>query len=106
MAKVLRAESTLTDRYQTTIPEAIRNALHLGKRDKITYVIDKNGKVILSRADKNDPLIEKFLTFIANDINRHPSHIRTIDMTLAKRAKSLVSGVEIDLDAPLPEKDE
>ena len=28
-------ESTLTDRYQTTVPETVRRALRLGKRDKI-----------------------------------------------------------------------
>lgn len=33
------SESTLTDRYQTTIPEPIRKALGLNKRDKIRYTI-------------------------------------------------------------------
>ncbi|MFM7907200.1 MAG: type II toxin-antitoxin system PrlF family antitoxin, partial [Microcystis sp.] len=28
-------ESTLTDRYQTTIPDSVRKALGLNKRDKI-----------------------------------------------------------------------
>jgi len=31
MGKLLQAESTLTDRYQTTIPEPIRESLHLSK---------------------------------------------------------------------------
>ena len=31
--------STLTDRYQTTVPEPVRRALKLGKRDKIHYAI-------------------------------------------------------------------
>lgn len=30
----LDAESTLMDRYQTTVPETVRRALGLGKRDK------------------------------------------------------------------------
>ena len=32
------AESTLSDRYQTTVPEAVRKALGLSKRDKIYRV--------------------------------------------------------------------
>ena len=33
----LQVESTLTDRYQTTVPETVRRVLRLGKRDKIHY---------------------------------------------------------------------
>lgn len=33
----LEFESTLTDRYQTTAPTAVRQALRLGKRDRIRY---------------------------------------------------------------------
>ena len=32
MTATLTVESTLTDRYQTTVPESVRRALHLGKR--------------------------------------------------------------------------
>jgi bifunctional DNA-binding transcriptional regulator/antitoxin component of YhaV-PrlF toxin-antitoxin module len=35
LAATLEVESTLTDRYQTTVPETDRLALRLGKRDKI-----------------------------------------------------------------------
>ena len=47
-------ESTLTDRYQTTIPESVRRALKLGKRDKIHYAIRPGGEVLLSRAPVDD----------------------------------------------------
>jgi len=39
MAHNLKLESTLTDRYQTTVPNAVRHALKLGKCDKIRYLI-------------------------------------------------------------------
>ena len=39
VATKLEAESTLTDRYQTTMPETVRRALKLGKRDKIHYTM-------------------------------------------------------------------
>ena len=35
MSLNLEVESTLTDKYQTTIPDPIRKALNLKKRDKI-----------------------------------------------------------------------
>lgn len=107
MPKLLIAESTLTDRYQTTIPEVIRDALHLNKRDKITFVLDENGKVTLSRANEDDPALSEFLQFLVNDIKTHPEHVQAINPALLERARSLTEGVDIDLDAPLPEeKDE
>ena len=60
---LLSSESTLTDRYQTTVPEPIRKALGLNKRDKIRYTIEPDGRVIISRADESDPILEKFLDF-------------------------------------------
>ena len=51
MATTLEVESTLTDRYQTTVPETVRRVLKLGKRDKIHYTIRLDGEVVLSRGD-------------------------------------------------------
>jgi antitoxin PrlF len=45
----LEAESTLTDRYQTTVLEIVRRALKLGKRDKIQYTMRPSGEVVLTR---------------------------------------------------------
>ncbi|HEX4045180.1 MAG TPA: type II toxin-antitoxin system PrlF family antitoxin [Gammaproteobacteria bacterium] len=106
MRKILHTKSTLTDRYQTTIPESIREALHLRKRDKITYDIEESGKVIISRANEEDPVLTQFLFFLVNDIKKNPSHVQSINASLLKRAQSLVSDIEVDLDAPLSEKDE
>lgn len=106
MTKILQAASTLTDRYQTTIPEPVRELLHLNKRDKITYIIEDNGKVLISRATEDDPILGQFLYFLANDIKYNPSHVQSFSQTLIDRANKLTFGVEIDLDAPLNEKDE
>jgi len=106
MSKVLQAASTLTSRYQTTIPEPIRALLHLSKQDKITYTVEENGKVLISRANEDDPVLGDFLVFLAGDIKNNPSYVRSISRDLMSRARSLVSGVEIDLDAPLNDKDE
>ncbi|MDJ0795771.1 MAG: type II toxin-antitoxin system PrlF family antitoxin [Calothrix sp. MO_167.B12] len=107
-ASTLQAESTLTDRYQTTVPDAVRKALGLQKRDKICYTIQPNGQVIISRAEQpeSDPVLGKFLSFLAEDMSDNPQHIQAISPDLLNRVQSLVADVEIDIDAPLADEDE
>lgn len=109
MAHVLKLESTLTDRYQTTVPNAVRHALKLGKRDKIRYLIQPDGAVVLARVTsktEDDPVLEKFLDFLARDMAAHPEHLKSIDAGLRKRIKSLVKNAKVDLDAPLDAENE
>jgi antitoxin PrlF len=109
MALNLEAESTLTDRYQTTVPETVRRALKLGKRDKIHYTILPSGEVVLSRvesAQSDDPALEGFLAFLESDIKQHPERLQAMDGELVQRLRSLTTGVELDLDEPLSTDDE
>ena len=109
MAATLELESTLTDRYQTTVPDAVRRALKLGKRDKIRYLVQPDGSVVLTRAvgaPDDDPVLDKFLSFLAHDIESHPGYVRALDARFAKRVRSLVKGVKVDLDAELAPEDE
>ena len=109
MATHLEAESTLTDRYQTTVPEVVRRALKLGKRDKIHYTVRPGGEVVLSRASSagdDDPVLGRFLEFLAHDVAKHPERLKVLDAGLVARVESLVAGVEVDLDKALPEDDE
>jgi antitoxin PrlF len=110
MSTLLAAESTLTDRYQTTVPESVRRALKLGKRDKIQYEIRASGEVVLTRAagaeEGDDPVLGDFLAFLAQDIARHPDRLRTLDEAFVKRVRSLTAGIDVDLDAPLAADDE
>lgn len=105
---ILKTESVLTDRYQTTIPEVVRKALHLGKRDKIHYIVQSDGHVMMTRAEDkdNDPVIAEFLYFLATDCRTNPQHLQAINPDLLHRVQSLISGVSIDLDQLLPEDDE
>ena len=99
-----KLESTLTDRYQTTVPNAVRHALKLGKRDKIRYLIQPDGCVMLARASSkavDDPVLGQFLNFLARDMVTHPEHLKNIDAGLRKHILSLVKTVEVDLDALL-----
>ncbi len=109
MPATLEVESTLTDRYQTTVPETVRRALHLSKRDKIHYTIRPSGEVVLTRADAtdgDDPLLGQFLGFLAHDIAGHPERLQAIDAGFVQRLQSLTGGIEVDLDAPLSADDE
>lgn len=109
MPAAIEVESTLTDRYQTTVPETVRRALRLGKRDKIHYTIRPGGDVVLTRADateRDDPVLGTFLNFLAQDIAMHPERLQSIDTSFIQRLQALTGGIEVDLDAPLSASDE
>ena len=108
MTEILQAESTLTDRYQTTVPDIVRKTLGLNKRDKIAYVINTDGTVTLSRRETSgeDPVLDKFLDFIAQDMEQNPQHIQPVTKETLDRVQSLVKDVEIDLNTPLSDEDE
>ena len=105
---LLVSESTLTDRYQTTVPDAVRKALQLNKREKIRYTIQSDGNVLLSRADQDepDPALDGFLTFLANDIQQNPQRLKAVTPELVSRIQELVGDIDIDLDAPLDDAGE
>ena len=109
MAAILEAESTLTERYQTTVPETVRRALRLGKRDKIRFTIRPDGDVVLTRAvatTNEDPVMGHFLNFLAHDMATHPERLASIDAGLVQRIQFLVGDLEVDLDAALSAEDE
>ncbi|MCA3284959.1 MAG: type II toxin-antitoxin system PrlF family antitoxin [Roseomonas sp.] len=109
MPAVFEVESTLTDRYQTTVPETVRRALRLGKRDKLHYTIRPGGEVVLTRAEPtegNDPLLGQFLSFLARDIAQQPERLQAVHANLLQRLHALIEDVEVDLEAPLSAHDE
>lgn len=110
MSAVLQLESTLTDRYQTTVPDGVRRALKLAKRDRIRYVLQADGVVLLQRAEAaqtaEDPALGAFLAFLADDLRSNPHRLRAIDAGLVKRMRALTKGVKADLGAALDPADE
>jgi antitoxin PrlF len=109
MPAALEVQSTLTDRYQTTVPETVRRALRLGKRDKIHYTIRPGGEVVLTRAEApaaDDPVLDQFLGFLARDMVSHPERLQAVDAGFVQRLQSLTREVSVDLDAALSADDE
>ncbi len=89
MPTTLELESTLTDRYQTTIPETVRRAL-------LTRA---------SAAESNDPVLDQFLHFLANDMANQPQRLQLLDTHLQASLHALVGDIEVDLHAALaPDK--
>ena len=109
MALLLEAESKLTERFQTTVPTAVRNVLRLGRNDRIHYTIREDG-VLMTRAGaakEPDTALDAFLTFLERDIATHPQHIQPMTAPMAKRVGKLVKGVDRgDRNAPLPADEE
>ncbi|MES2755766.1 MAG: type II toxin-antitoxin system PrlF family antitoxin [Pseudomonadota bacterium] len=93
MDHVLEDESTLTDRYQTTVPDTIRRGLCLNKRYKVHYKIMSDGTVVLSRVEsreESDRALAGFLHLLAYDIKAGPQAVRALGKTQRERTRALV----------------
>ena len=105
-----QVESALTDRYQTTVPQPVRQVLGLRKRDRIRYAFRANGEVVLQRVSNDppddDPALAPFLALLERDIASHPERLQPIGAELVQRLQDLVGGLEVDLDEALPDDDE
>ena len=80
----------------------------IGKRDHVVFRGMADGTVVLAKRtspEKPDPVIGKFLAFLARDMASSPSRVRAVPRNLVTRANSLVEGVDVDLDASLPDDD-
>jgi len=95
--------SSVTDRFQTTIPKGVRDALGIRRGDSIAYEL--RGETVLlkrqSRDDEVDPALIGFLDLLERDIAARPERLRPVPDALVERARGLVRDVEVDLDAPL-----
>lgn len=106
-AEILEIPATITARGQTTVPAAIRKMLALGKRDRVVFRGLADGTVVIAKKDAEtedaDPVIGKFLAFLAGDMAAEPRRIRPVPRGLVARGAALVKGVEVDLDVALPD---
>ena len=102
MSALIEEFSTITAKGQTTIPKAVRQALGVDYGGKIAFRVDEHG-VTLHRADAehDDPAIDHFLSFLADDIQRRPEALAALSPALAERLTALTKGIGVDLDAPI-----
>jgi len=100
--------SALTDRFQTTVPEPVRKALSLQKRDRISYQILESGDVLISRATDHeaDPAIGKFLELLESEITGNPGRLQPLTKAYLAELAELVGDFQVDLDEPLDPNDE
>jgi antitoxin PrlF len=104
----LLGRSTLTDRYQTTIPAFVREELGLNKRDLIEFLRSDDGYIMLRRAEPTaeeeeefSPTLLAWLDLIAKDHEKHPNQFVVLDEKVYDRANELVGHLDLDLDLPL-----
>lgn len=108
MNALLKDQSRLTDRYQTTIPGSVRKTLNLKKGDFIQYIVEPDGRVYLApvRAAMPDRAIGAFLEFLEAGIAARPERLHAFGGGLRDRLEALVGDVDVDLDVPLSPDDE
>lgn len=94
--------SSVTERFQTTIPKGVRDALGIRRGDTISYEL-AGDQVVLKRAGtaSDDPALLGFLDLLERDIANHGSRLAPVPEALVEQGRRLVGHVEVDLDAPL-----
>ncbi|MDT7934136.1 MAG: type II toxin-antitoxin system PrlF family antitoxin [Sphingomonadaceae bacterium] len=102
MSTMLEEISTITAKGQTTVPKSVRTALGVDYGGKIAFRVDERGvSVHRAEVDNEDPAIDRFLAFLANDIARRPEAVTALSPALAERLAMLTEGVKVDLEAPI-----
>jgi antitoxin PrlF len=108
-AEILEIPATITERGQTTVPAAVRRMLNLGKRGRVVFRGLADGTVVIAKMDDveegGDPVVGKFLCFLAEDMANQLHHVRPVRRDLVERGKALVKGVKADLESALPDDD-
>ncbi|MBS0422622.1 MAG: type II toxin-antitoxin system PrlF family antitoxin [Proteobacteria bacterium] len=96
MPAQLQVESTLTEKYQATVPDAIRKALRLNKGDRIRFTLQPDGSVVLSRAEveqTTDAELKPFLRLLARELDVHPEAFRALPPSLVKQARAVTKAL-------------
>jgi antitoxin PrlF len=101
-AEPIVVNAKITSKGQTTVPQPVRRALGVGGGDRIAYRIDGHD-VTLQRAEDGspDPVIGKFLAFLAKDMEANPERLKHLTPELARRLNELVGDIDIDIDEPI-----
>ena len=95
------------------LPEAMRTALNayaVEKSAPIESVIELAIANLLAEPQRviepeEDPAIGAFLNFLEKDIIEHPDRLQPLTQAYANELLASIEGIEVDLDAPLPDDD-
>lgn len=105
MAALLKEDSTISAKGQTTVPKSVRQALGVRTGDRITYVVDEQHRVYVEKAavtQAEDPVIGRFLDFLAQDMAKRPDKSMVpFPTALLERAVALTEGMVVDLDSEI-----
>lgn len=95
---VLEAQSTLTTRYQTTIPDAVRKVLGLNKHDRLVYRVSDSGEVHLAKGgevEAEDSALAPFLALLDARMAQQPASVVPCTDADAEDDLALVKGVNL-----------
>ena len=105
MAALLKEESTITAKGQTTVPKSVRQALGVDYGGRIAFFVDDQRRVYVEKAkieEAIDPVVERFLEFLAKDMAKHPDKsVLAFPDALLDQAAVLTEGMIVDLDAEI-----
>ncbi|MCD2175573.1 type II toxin-antitoxin system PrlF family antitoxin [Rhizobium sp. C4] len=104
MPALLKKISAITEKGQVTIPKSVREALGVEYGGRIAFYVDENRVVSIQKEaedQEDDPVIGGFLNFLAEDMAKHPEHVREFPPELVARMVEATKGLEIDPDAPI-----
>lgn len=104
MGTLLKEESTITAKGQTTVPKSVRQALGVDYGGRIAFIVDDERRVYIEKTmdEPSDPVVDRFLEFLAQDMSRNPgSSISALPSTLRDRMVALVGNMDVDLDSEI-----
>jgi antitoxin PrlF len=104
MAALLKEESTITAKGQTTVPKAVRQALGVDYGGRIAFLVDDQHRVYVEKAaeEAGDPVVDRFLEFLAQDMTKHPgTSVIPLSSALRDRIVALTGNMDVDLDADI-----
>ncbi|MET3613318.1 antitoxin PrlF [Rhizobium aquaticum] len=104
MPALLKKISAITEKGQVTIPKAVREALGVEYGGRVAFYVNEDRTVSIRREKEegeDDPLISRFLNFLAEDMAQHPDRIQKFPPALVERMVTATEGMQIDPEAPI-----
>src|SRR6266699_515358 len=94
MVEPIVETSTITEKGQTTVPKAVRQALGVKQGDTIAFRV-ADGHVSVERVvdEHEDAALAPFLTFLAKDLETRRSAIKSLGESTFAEIRELTKGM-------------